>query len=343
VTRRTITLLVSAAFIVVLAGLVFFMPVPYVVLSPGPTLNTLGTDNNGNDIIVIKGGKTKTVSGHLNLTTVEVESDNITPARAIAGWWEHDTVVVPRSAIFPPGQTTNDIERQNTEDFTESQDYAVEAAACELGYPRGIGVASVTAGSGAEKHLQPGDQLRSIDGAQVSSLDAVLTILKTKKQGQSVVVHVVRTGKETDVSVVLGAPADKDGAPRLGIKVQDGCLMPFQVDIGLGNEIGGPSAGLMFALGILEKVGPQDLTHGAYIAGTGEIDGNGKVGPIGGIALKMIAARQAGATTFLAPADNCPDVRNNTPSGLNVVKVANLHGAVTALADLAQGKAVPHC
>jgi PDZ domain-containing protein len=119
--------------------------------------------------------------------------------------------------------------------------------------------------------------------------------------------------------------------------------MPFNVDLGLGNQIGGPSAGMMFALGIIDKVGKIDLTHGRFIAGTGTIDSQGKVGPIGGIQLKMIAARNAGATIFLAPSGNCNDVNGAIPGGLDVVKVSTLHDAVTDLEKTANNEAVPHC
>jgi PDZ domain-containing protein len=99
----------------------------------------------------------------------------------------------------------------------------------------------------------------------------------------------------------------------------------------------------MFALGIVDKVGTQDLTNGRFIAGTGEITSAGVVQPIGGIQLKMIAARRAGATVFLAPQGNCGDVRGAVPKGLDVVKVTNLHDAVDDLFKLRQGGAVPHC
>ena len=125
--------------------------------------------------------------------------------------------------------------------------------------------------------------------------------------------------------------------------IETGCFAPFTVNLGLANEIGGPSAGLMFALGIIDKVGPTNLTGGKFIAGTGTIDPSGDVGAIGGIALKMIAARAKGASVFLAPAANCPDVRGAIPGGLDVVKVSNLKGALADLADLKQGTSVPHC
>jgi PDZ domain-containing protein len=129
----------------------------------------------------------------------------------------------------------------------------------------------------------------------------------------------------------------------MGVSVESGCVAPFQVDLGLADIIGGPSGGLMFALGIIDKVGTTDLTKGAQIAGTGTIDPTGKVGVIGGIQLKMIAARRAGATVFLAPAGNCTDVVGNIPRGLNVVKVDTLHNAITDLLNLQDGKSVPHC
>ena len=113
--------------------------------------------------------------------------------------------------------------------------------------------------------------------------------------------------------------------------------------LGLANQIGGPSAGLMFALGIIDKIGTEDLTGGKFIAGTGTIDEKGKVGPIGGIQLKMIAAHNKGATVFLAPAGNCGDVRKATPSGLQVVKVSTLHEAVQDLLDIQKGVSVPGC
>ena len=129
----------------------------------------------------------------------------------------------------------------------------------------------------------------------------------------------------------------------LGITVGTVCPTPFAVDLGLGNQIGGPSAGLMFALGIMDKVGSRDLTDGRFVAGTGTIDNSGRVGAIGGIALKMIAARAKGASVFLAPAGNCDDVQGAIPGGLKVVKVSTLHGAVQDLLAIEQGKPVPGC
>jgi PDZ domain-containing protein len=337
------TLIVAGVAFVVLFVLALVMPVPYVILSPGPTYNTLGKDDQGNTIIVIKGKATKSTSGHLNLTTVSVTTDKITAFQAFTGWLEHDQVVVPRSAVYPPGQSQKQTDQQNTQDFISSQDSATAAALCELHYPQGFGVISVLSDGPSRGLLQPGDKLLEVDGKPASSAQSLSSVLTTLTPGTRIPVVVQRRAAKVTVTVTLGKPPAGAKGARLGISVANTCLAPFTVDLGLANEIGGPSAGLMFALGIMDEVGTQDLTGGRFVAGTGTIDSTGKVGPIGGIALKMIAARDKGATIFLAPAGNCSDVRGNIPSGLNVVKVDSLHTAVQSLLAIQQGKAVPHC
>jgi PDZ domain-containing protein len=152
-----------------------------------------------------------------------------------------------------------------------------------------------------------------------------------------------RHGTQQTLTIKLGSPSEGSTDPRIGVTVTEGCLLPFEVKLGLGG-IGGPSAGLMFALAIIDKIGTDNLTGGRFIAGTGTIDPAGEVGPIGGIQLKMLGARRAGATVFLAPQANCGDVRGSIPSGLTVIKVATLHDAITSLHDLQAGKTdLPHC
>jgi PDZ domain-containing protein len=205
-----------------------------------------------------------------------------------------------------------------------------------------LGLAGKSASQGK---LRPGDAIVSVAGSPADSYPKLRAILEAKSPGTTVPVVVTRAGKRISVPVTLGpAPKGAHGG-SLGISVPQTsvCLTPYTVDLGLGNEIGGPSAGLMFALGIMDKVGHTDLTDGRFIAGTGTISPDGKVGPIGGIQLKMIAARDKGASVFLAPADNCADVRGATPSGLQVVKVSTLHEAVGDLAKLENKQSVPGC
>lgn len=343
--RRLKTLITAAVLFTVLIVLFFTVSVPYVILSPGPTYNTLGKDDGGNQIIVINGAPANQTTGNLNMTTVNVTTGRVDVFQAFVGWLKSDQVVVPRASVFPPGVSQQQVQQQNAADFTESQDNATAAAFCELGYPKGFGIVMVKKGGPSDGKLHPADTFTSINGTAVSDYKSLADVLGKQTPGTTVPVVVQRGGRPVTVQVTLGPAAKGRTGATLGVSVSSGnaCLAPFEVDLGLGNQIGGPSAGLMFALGIIDKVGHQDITHGRFIAGTGTIDPTGKVGAIGGIQLKMIAARRAGATVFLAPSDNCGDVRGAIPHGLNVVKVDTLQHALDYLADLQQNKPVPHC
>lgn len=333
----------AGVLFLVLFVLAVLMPVPYVVLSPGPTYNTLTTDGNGHTIIVINGRQPNKTTGNLNLTTVDITTKRVTAFQALIGWLQHDRVVVPRSAIYPPGQSEEQVNQQDTAEFASSQDNATAAAFCQLKYPKGFGVVSVDARSGAKDKLKAFDQLLTLDSTPVDSQDKLTAALTRYKPGDTVTLAFKRLGKPMTASIKLTDPAPGQKGARIGITVGPQCFAPFEVDLGLGDQIGGPSAGLMFALGIIDKVGNIDLTKGAYVAGTGEITADGAVQPIGGIQLKMIAARRAGASIFLAPKDNCGDVRGATPKGLNVIRVNALSDAVQDLLDVQAGKPVPHC
>jgi PDZ domain-containing protein len=341
--RRVRTLAIAGFLFLVLFVLALTMPVPYVVLSPGPTYNTLGTDDGGSAIIVIEGRKPKKTTGHLNLTTVSISSNSVTAFQAVAAWLMHDEVVVPRTSVYPPGTSQDQTNAQNTQDFLSSQDEATAAALCELHYPKGFGVLKVAPDGPSHGVLQPGDFFVSVNGKPTKSADALAKVLAVATPGAPAQVTVTRNKAPVNLTVTLGPPLKGKKGGTLGVTVTSGCLAPFTVDLGLGNSIGGPSAGLMFALGIMDKVGTVDLTKGRFIAGTGTIDTTGKVGPIGGIQLKMIAAKDKGASVFLAPAGNCADVRKATPKGLKVVKVNTLHDAVQDLLKLENGQSVPGC
>lgn len=341
--RRVRTLIVSGVLFVALFVAVFTLPVPYVVLQPGPTYNTIGKDDSGSQIIVIRGRAANKVSGNLNMTTVGINTDSVTPVQALLGWLDSDEVVVPRSAVYPPDESEKQTNQKNTQDFVTSQDNATAAALCELKYPKAFGVLRVPDKSPSTDVLKPGDVLVSINGKQAADPDTLRTVLSSLEAGRTAEVVVKRDGKQVTGQVKLKAAPTGEKGGRLGIEVSTSCLAPFSITLGLASQIGGPSAGLMFALGIIDKVGPYDLTKGRFIAGTGTIDPQGTVGPIGGIALKMIAAKQKGASVFLAPAQNCADVRKATPAGLKVVKVSSLHGAVQDLLKIEKGQDVPSC
>ncbi len=341
--RRLRTLIVAGIVFFVLLVLSMTLHVPYVILSPGPTYNTLGTDNDGNTIIVIKGKQPNKTSGNLNMTTVGVSTPKLSVFDALSAWLQSDEVVVPKSSIFPPGQSQDEVNKQNAKDFTTSQDDAIAAASCELGYPKRFGVITVSGTGAAKGKLQPDDLISTVDGKTANSEPLLTAVLAKDAKGTTVRLGIIRKGAPLTVPITLGPPPKGRTGGAIGIALGTLCQLPFTVDLGLGNQIVGPSAGLMFALGIMDKVGTKDLTGGRFIAGTGTIDSAGSVGPIGGIQLKMIAARRAGATVFLAPAGNCSDVKGATPGGLQVVKIDTLHHAVQDLEAIAKDQSVPHC
>jgi Lon-like protease len=338
--RRLVTMSVGAVLLVVLGIVGAQLPVPYAALGPGPTLDTLGSVNN-QEIISVDGRAPNKTAGHLNLTTVSV-SDGLNLFDALRGWFDGDVAVVPRSEIFPPDKTPEQVEQDNTEAFTQSEDAAVVAALHELKYPDKIVVTGLAKDSASKDKLKARDVLVSVDGKPATDPDALTKLLTATQPGTKVTVAYERDHKPGTTDVTLGkAPKRAGGA--LGITIEYRPVAPFDVDIKVGEDIGGPSAGLMFALGIMEKVGPTELTGGKFIAGTGTIDNQGKVGPIGGIPLKMIAARAKGAVVFLVPADNCQEAAGATPNGLRLVKVSSLHQALGALTTLRSGGTPEGC
>jgi PDZ domain-containing protein len=183
----------------------------------------------------------------------------------------------------------------------------------------------------------------SVDGTTVDSGTALRDEITSTKADDTLELVVRRAGTKVPISVTTVAAAD-DGRPIIGVSTRDKVTYPFKIEISL-KDVGGPSAGLMVALGIVDKLTPGSLTGGKYIAGTGTIDDQGTVGEIGGITQKMNGARRNGATVFLSPVENCAQAKATKPDGLRLVKVHTLADAVTALDDLEAGRTadLPHC
>jgi PDZ domain-containing protein len=341
VTRRTKTLLTGLALVIVLGGLGGAVPVPFVALGPGPTYNTLG-DVGGTQVVAVTGTTTYPTAGNLNMTTVSVR-DGVTLFGAIGLWLSGRDALVPRETVFPPNKTPDQIQQQNTQDFKTSENSAVVAALKYLKYPFTVQVASVTNGSPSDGVLKPGDRLTTLGATAVASAAEVTAALANTRPGQTVQVGYTRNGTPATGAVTLGNRPDA-GQPQgfLGISPADTPNVGFTVSISL-QDVGGPSAGLMFALGVVDKLTPGELNNGTFVAGTGTIDSAGAVGPIGGIPFKLVAAREAGAVTFLVPADNCAEARANAPTGLRLVRVGTLTDAVQDLEMLAAGGSAPSC
>ncbi len=339
--RRSLTLLTAAVATAAAIAASVLVPVPYVVLGPGPTLNTLGKDTAGRQLITISRRRTYPTAGHLNMVTVSYTGGpgaNLNIFTALAAWLNPDEAVVPASELFPPGQTQQQTQQQDTAQMVDSQQTATAAALTELHIPYQPVVAQVVKGYPAHGVLRPGDVITAVDGTPVTSQSSLLALIQAHPAGSTLIVTVQRGGATLRLRV---GTRQSGGHPVMGVVIGS-YQFPFQVRFSVG-DIGGPSAGLMFALGIIDKLTPLNLTGGAFIAGTGEIEASGKVDPIGGIQQKMVGARDAGATVFLAPAGNCADTRGAVPAGLRVVKVSTLNQAVDDLEALKEGKPVPSC
>ncbi|GGS64721.1 hypothetical protein GCM10010156_24540 [Planobispora rosea] len=344
--RRALTLM-AAGFLTLglgVAGTV--LPVPYVVLSPGPTENTIG-DVEGKPVISITGRQTYPTDGKLSLVTVAYQGGpgtRIDLFTALRGWVDPAIAVVPEETIFPPTTTAEQVEERNTQEMTNSQDDATAAALTELkiDYTALVVVAGTEKGFPAHGKFTQGDEIVSVDGVPVTDRRMIASTVQKHKVGEQVTFVVKRGGKDVTVTVPTVA-AEEGGAPVVGITMGIRYKFPFDVDISVG-DVGGPSAGMMFSLGIMDKLTPGSMTGGKSIAGTGTITPDGVVGSIGGIQQKMVGAREAGATIFLTPAENCAEALAAAPDGLTLVKVKTLHEAVQALGVVRTGSGtLPSC
>jgi Lon-like protease len=339
------------AAVLVAAGLLVgtLWHVPYVVLSPGPVYNVLGSQD-GQQLITVAGAPTYPTDGQLDLTTVSESGGphgRVPLTRVLGGWFDPAVDVVPTVLLYPPGETSQNVQQENTEEMLQSQDSATIAALRHLGIPVTlvVEVGQVEPGAPAEGKLQPGDQIVSVDGTPVGTGAELRTAIEKHKPGESVSLAIVRDGNPMDVTVVTGASAPQPGQPTtavIGIVPKDSYRSPVTVTIRLQN-VGGPSAGLMFSIGIVDKLTPGQENGGAHVAGTGTIDVNGQVGAIGGIQQKMAGARADGATIFLVPAPNCAEALQNHPAGLQLVKVTTLDDALSGMASAVAGRPAPAC
>ena len=345
--RRTMTLASAGFLVVLLSAIAALLPVPYVALSPGPTTNTLGSVD-GTELIHIAGHKTYPDSGHLNLTTVSVlggPSQRMDLVTALRGWLDGTIAIIPEEQVYPQGQTAKQSEQESNDEMRDSQESATTAALRSLGFsiPTHAAVNAIAAGSPATGKLRPNDEIIQVDGKPITGGAALRALITAHKAGDPVAFVIERGGKRSDVTVTT-EKAPQGGRTIVGITTRDVADYPFTVKIGL-KDVGGPSAGLMFALGIVDKLTPGSLTGGAFVAGTGTIDDSGNVGPIGGITQKMIAARRAGATVFLAPSGDCAEAISTVPNGLHLVRITSLTSALDSLKALRANRnaKVPAC
>lgn len=345
---RTVTALVCGLAAIALFSLIGMAPVPYAIMKPGPVRDVLATGDEGEDPpIVIEGRETFETEGTLDLTTVSVfggPGRDVSLVDVVLSWVDPDDAVLPEEQLFPPDQTQDEVENQNAEEMVSSQENATAAALGELDIPvpTTLTVVGFAEASDAEQQMRDGDVLTAVEGTPVPDLPQLRDRLQDVEAGGPVAITLERDGLPLDVEVTT--LEGDDGQTLLGVLIDPTYDFPFDVAISI-EDIGGPSAGMIFALGIVDKLTPGPLTAGEVVAGTGTIDSAGDVGPIGGIRQKLVGARDNGAEWFLAPAANCEEVVGHVPDGLTVVRVATLGDAHDAARAIGEGEAgdLPSC
>jgi Lon-like protease len=342
VNRRILTLVVALVPVVAFSALLAVVTVPYVSLGPGPTFNTLG-DFDGKQVVDIQGTEVHPASGHLNMTTVS-QRDGLTLGQALGLWMSGREQLVPRDLVYPPDKSREEVDKDNSTDFKRSEDSAQAAALGYLHFPLALTVDSVNDPGPSAGKLQAGDAIDAVNGTKITSLEQFQSLMKDTKPGQQVVLDYRRKNSPPgSATIALASHPDKRKTQGyLGVAVLEAPWAPFSISFNLAN-IGGPSAGLMFSLAVVDKLTTGDLAGSKFVAGTGTISADGKVGPIGGITHKMLAAHEAGASVFLVPSDNCAEARSDNGEGLELVKVENISQAVDGLRMLSAGGEPPRC
>ncbi|MDO8306960.1 MAG: S16 family serine protease [Actinomycetota bacterium] len=345
-TRRGWMLIVAAMTSLALLVAAFLLPVPFVKLAPGPTFNVIG-EQDGEPVIQISGAETFPTTGSLDMVTV-LESGGprggLVFVDAIASWLDPDDAVVPRELIFPDDETGEEVERRQAISFSTSQSDAIAAAMGYLDRPieSAVAVTTVYSVSPAAGVLEPADHLLTVDGVEITAPAQVAELVRAQPIGTTFAVGIERDGQEQVVEV-RSAPNPEDASiPFIGIGVGEVYSAGFPIAFTL-EDVGGPSAGLMFATGIVDKLTPDDLAQGNHIAGTGTIAPDGTVGPIGGIRQKLAGARASGATLFLMPEEHCSEAAGHVPDGLAVVPVQTLADGIEAIRAHAAGQPVGSC
>jgi Lon-like protease len=334
--RQRVTAVVG---VLALIGLVFalnFYRLPVVALSPGPVEDVLAR-------LKVEGSRVYDSEGKFYLTSVGID-DNVRFYEALLDMANRDVQLLPRERLYPENQDTTEIDEENALLMDRSKETATVVALRQVGYriePSGVEITQVVSGAPADGKLAAGDRILAADGRAVDSIAEVRAAITRHRSGERVVFRVRRDQAEKTVLVQV---QETDNQPRVGILLRDLFPdLPVKVTIETENSIGGPSAGLMFTLSIIDKLTPEDLTAGRRVAGTGEIALDGSVGPVGGVAEKLIAVRRLGVTTFLIPADNCASVRGRIPDGLRLVKVAKIGDALRFLRDEQAAATAPGC
>lgn len=329
--QRTVAALVAAPLWLVLLAVAGFVHLPYATYSPGPTIDILG-QANGSETVQVNGAKTYRDDGQLRMVTVNVSpvGERLGLLPLLSAWFDRTRAVYPYDFVHPDDVSAEQDQQEGAVSMVTSQDVAIADALRKLDVPvkAALGVYYVYPDSPAEGVLKPRDVFLKVDGKAISTPDQLVAAVRAVPKGQKVDLVIERDGRTKDVSIT---PQTEDGTQRIG--VQPGRLFryPFQVRVNIDPRIGGPSAGMMFALAIYDTLTPGSLTDGKTIAGTGTLDLDDKVGPIGGIQQKIAGAQRDGAQLFLVPPDNCAEALGAASPHPRLVRADTLDSALSSI------------
>ncbi|MEE2031230.1 YlbL family protein [Rhodococcus chondri] len=338
--RRFVTPLAALLPVLVLVAVAINVTAPYVALGPGPTFDTLG-EVDGKPVVAVDGIDADDPSGRLVMTTVGV-TDNLNLAQTVTAWISGRYGLAPREQVYPPNRSKDEVRAVDQALFSQSERSAELAALHHLDMPVDLRVGTVAEDGPASGALREGDRVVAVGGEPMTTAGQVQRAVGDTPPGEALDVTVDRGEGDETVRVVLGARPGEPDKGFLGIGTEEVPDVPFTVTFNLA-DIGGPSAGLMFSLAVIDKLTPGDITGGKSVAGTGTIDSDGVVGPIGGITHKLTAAAEDGAEVFLVPTENCAEALTGAPDGVQLVEVDTLGTAIDSLEALSAGDMAPTC
>lgn len=333
--RRLISLSLLALIVSPLLLGAYFVRIPLIILEPGPAPD------------IAKRSKIEAPTfasrGSFHLTTAQVRSPSgATVFEVVQGMLDGDRQVIPREAVYPRGKSDKDTESVQAAQMVQSELAAAAAALSELGMPYvpdGVFVNEVNPKVPAARLIEAGDVIVNLNSAPVLTMADLTSALQGIELGDSVKLTVRRGAVEKVLSVKTVESSQKAGRAELGLKISQSHRAPVKVNIS-AKEIGGPSAGLMFALSIYDRLIPEDLTGGLKIAGTGTIENSpafsGKVGEVGAVNLKVRGAESIGAKVFVVPKAEKAAAEAAAGPGLRVIGVSTLKEAIAALRELAE-------
>jgi Lon-like protease len=298
-------------------------PLPYYSEGPGPARDVLPR-------IIYEGMPRYEPTGHLDLTTVRYEQ--LTGLTWLRAQLDSTLSVVSADVVYPPDVPVTVTQQRGVSQMDQSQIAATAVALRALHtYPKQHGdgalIEDVVPSCPADGKLYPGDIITSVDGTAVRTASQASRLFDKIPDNEPLHFDLNVDGT-TVQETFTRAPCGPKNEKLVGISMIDA----FPIDVSYtSDEIGGPSAGLMWALGLYELLTPDDITAGRTIAGTGEIAPDGTVYPIGGIQDKVVAAQRAGATIFLAPKDNMSELQGVNTGDMQVIPVKTFDDALHAL------------